>query len=47
MGDLPLRRAKSSEKLILIGDSELIKTMSKWFGLMPFSDVKPKTLEVV
>jgi DNA-binding HxlR family transcriptional regulator len=41
MGELSLARAKSSEKLELIGDSELIKTMSKWFGLMPFSHVKP------
>jgi hypothetical protein len=44
MGDVPLGRATANEKLDLIGDKELIKTMSKWFGLMPFSHVKPKSL---
>jgi DNA-binding HxlR family transcriptional regulator len=42
MGDLSLGRAKASEKLDLTGDKVLIQTMSKWFGLMPFSHVKQK-----
>jgi hypothetical protein len=28
MGDLPLSRAKSSDRITLIGDSELIRTMA-------------------
>jgi DNA-binding HxlR family transcriptional regulator len=44
MGDLPLSRAKSSDRITLFGDSELIRTMGSWFGLMPFSGVKPQRL---
>lgn len=40
MGDLPLRLARSSERITLVGSSDLIKGMSKWFGLMPFAYVK-------
>jgi len=44
IGDLPLSRAKSSDRIMLIGDSELIRTMGSWFGLMPFSGVKQQRL---
>jgi hypothetical protein len=44
MGDLSLSRAKSTDRIKLIGDSELIRTMGRWFGLMPFSGVKPQRL---
>jgi DNA-binding HxlR family transcriptional regulator len=43
-GDLSLSRAKSSDRITLIGNSELIRTMGSWFGLMPFSGVKPQRL---
>jgi hypothetical protein len=39
MGDLPLSRAKSSDRIRFIGGNELIRTMSRWFSLMPFSGV--------
>jgi DNA-binding HxlR family transcriptional regulator len=41
MGDLPLRIARSSGRITLVGDSELIKTMPKWLGLMPFAHITP------
>jgi DNA-binding HxlR family transcriptional regulator len=41
MGDLPLRLAKSSDRITFVGSSELIKGMHSWFGLMPFAHVKP------
>jgi DNA-binding HxlR family transcriptional regulator len=44
IGYLPLSRAKSSDRIMLIGDSELIRTMGSWFGLMPFSGVKQQRL---
>jgi HxlR-like helix-turn-helix protein/SCP-2 sterol transfer family protein len=44
MNDLPLSRARSSDRIMLIGDSELIRTMSSWFAQMPFSSVKPQRL---
>ena len=44
MGDLPLRLARSSERITLNGASELISGMSKWFGLMPFAYVKSRQL---
>src|SRR5215470_3832425 len=43
MGDLPLARAKSSERIALVGDVELIRSMAGWFGLMPFAHIKPRT----
>jgi len=44
VGDLSFSRAKSSDRMTLMGDSELIRTMGSWFGLMPFSGVKPQRL---
>jgi len=41
MGDLPLKVAKSSDRITFVGSSELIKGMHSWFGLMPFAHVKP------
>ncbi len=39
MGDLSIERAKVSGKLRLAGNPLLIRNMSRWFGLMPFSGV--------
>ncbi len=44
MGDLPLGRAISNERITLVGDSQLIKTMPKWLGLMPFAHIGPEQL---
>jgi DNA-binding HxlR family transcriptional regulator len=44
VGDLPLRLAISSERITLVGDSQLIKTMPKWLGLMPFAHIRPEPL---
>lgn len=41
MGDLPIARAQASARLELAGDSQPIKSMPRWFGLMPFSSVEP------
>jgi DNA-binding HxlR family transcriptional regulator len=41
MGELSIERARTSGKLRLAGDPKLIRTMPRWFGLMPFSAVKP------
>ena len=41
MGDLSIERAKVSGKLRLAGNPLLIRNMSRWFGLMPFSGVSP------
>jgi hypothetical protein len=41
MGDLPIEHARTSGKLRLTGNPQLIRTMPRWFGLMPFSTVKP------
>lgn len=41
MGDLPIAHAQASDRLELAGDSQLIKSMPRWFGLMPFSSVEP------
>jgi DNA-binding HxlR family transcriptional regulator len=40
MGDLPLKVAKSNERITLVGNPDLIKTMHRWLGLMPFAHVK-------
>src|SRR5262245_31594586 len=42
MGDLPLGRAKSNDRFTLVGNSDVVKSMPKWFGLMPFSHIKPR-----
>ena len=42
--DLALSRAKACDRVTLIGDSGLIKSMGNWFGLMPFAGVKPQRL---
>jgi DNA-binding HxlR family transcriptional regulator/putative sterol carrier protein len=39
MGDLSIGSAQMSGKLRLNGSRQLIKDMSQWFGLMPFSKV--------
>jgi hypothetical protein len=44
MSDLTLSRAKASDRVTLIGDSELIRSMGSWFGLMPFAGVKTQRL---
>jgi DNA-binding HxlR family transcriptional regulator len=44
MGDLPLKLAKSNDRISLVGDFELIKSMHRWFGLMPFARIKPEQL---
>jgi TIR domain-containing protein len=36
--------AQADAFILLVGDSELIRTMGSWFGLMPFSGVKPQRL---
>jgi DNA-binding HxlR family transcriptional regulator len=41
MGDLPLKLAKSSDRITLVGSSELTNSMHRWFGLMPFAHIKP------
>jgi hypothetical protein len=41
MGELSIERARASGKLKLLGSPQLIRTMPRWFGLMPFSGVKP------
>jgi DNA-binding HxlR family transcriptional regulator len=41
MGELSIDRARTSGKLKIAGNSKLIRTMPRWFGLMPFSAVKP------
>jgi DNA-binding HxlR family transcriptional regulator len=41
MGDLPLMLAKSSDRITLVGSSELTNSMPRWFGLMPFAHIKP------
>jgi DNA-binding HxlR family transcriptional regulator len=40
MGDLSIARAKATGLLNLSGSGRLIKDMSLWFGLMPFSKVR-------
>lgn len=40
-GELPIARAQTSGKMKLAGDSQLIRSMPLWFGLMPFSSVEP------
>jgi DNA-binding HxlR family transcriptional regulator/putative sterol carrier protein len=39
MGDLSVANAQMSGRLKLNGSRQLIKDMSRWFGLMPFSNV--------
>jgi DNA-binding HxlR family transcriptional regulator len=41
MGELPIERARAFGKLKLLSSPQLIRTMPRWFGLMPFSGVKP------
>lgn len=45
MGDMSIERARGLGKLQLAGNPLLIKTMSRWFGLMPFSGVTPGIAE--
>jgi hypothetical protein len=41
MGDVSIAGARVTGDLELEGDSQLIKDMPQWFGLMPFSNVAP------
>lgn len=41
MGYVPLEKARVSGNLKIAGDAQLIRSMPRWFGLMPFSHVKP------
>jgi DNA-binding HxlR family transcriptional regulator len=41
MGDVSIAHARVSGKLKLNGNTQLIKSMPRWFGLMPFAEVKP------
>lgn len=41
MGDLGIDRARALGTLKLAGNPQLIRSMPRWFGLMPFSAVKP------
>jgi DNA-binding HxlR family transcriptional regulator len=39
MGDVEIGRARATGALQLRGDAKLIRSMPRWFGLMPFSGV--------
>jgi DNA-binding HxlR family transcriptional regulator len=41
MGDLGIDRARALGKLKLAGNPQLVRSMPRWFGLMPFSSVRP------
>jgi DNA-binding HxlR family transcriptional regulator len=41
MGDLSIAKARAAGKLKLDGDTQLIRDMPRWFGLMPFSHIIP------
>jgi len=41
MGYFPLEKAQASGRLKIQGDARLVRSMPRWFGLMPFSAVKP------
>jgi DNA-binding HxlR family transcriptional regulator len=40
-GDLPLQTALHDEQILVQGNKQLAKTMPTWFGINPFSDVRP------
>lgn len=41
MGYVPLGKGRVSGNLKIFGDSQLIRSMPRWFGLMPFASVRP------
>ncbi|MEH6549341.1 MAG: helix-turn-helix domain-containing protein [Pseudomonadales bacterium] len=40
-GDLPLQSALNNEKIAAQGNKQLAKTMSAWFGINPYADIRP------
>lgn len=41
MGYVPLEKARRTGHLKIVGDTQLVRSMPRWFGLMPFSGIKP------